>query len=322
MKIRPSSKFNKYSFFYFIIALSLTIFFALNGRGLEFVDTRYNILFGGIQLGVIVILFYMYFDSIESFEEKKNDIGISADEVIFKNIDPQIIDGLNKNAIKTVRSARSLWLTLIVSWLLLYVFILSYGLGFIEVPAKTKDLLLRLYNHVDTIQVFFLYSLFSSSKPKINLKSVIKKNNAILLVITLLCVIDLATFFFFPSITFDRIHSTLGALLCATAFLMFFSRLDSIFIQFNKLFLGILMIYGISQFYYPSFFSNYQEEGPVYASIYVIGIGASVIGKLSLGLIFTKIKYLKRLVYFFYSIYYLGPISAKRLSVVHSFYTK
>lgn len=318
MTRKPRSTF-KYTYIFFIIGAIIglsNLFLKLNS---EISDTFFNIIFSGIQIIVILIVLYFYFSSFSTVDNI-DDISKRPADIIIRSVDAKIVQNIINKAKKTIESCLTLWLSIVIGWLILYGFLFSYGLGFIKIDESTKGLILRAMNHFDTLQMLFMYTLFSVTDPNLNFKVIFKRSLPFIYSLVFIFSIDVLNFAIFEIEWIGLVLNILGALISSITFLMFFSRLDSILIQFNKLILSVFMLYGIFQGIYPLLFTNAIYQNEVQLFLFLLGVIVSSFGKIGLAIIFSRKVYLERLVYYFSSIYFLAPITNKNLSIGHTFY--
>jgi len=321
MSQNGSINYLPWQFTFFLIALGLSVVGLLIIIPFSITGEFQNLSFSLFQLGIGIILIYLYIFSIPKFNSSEGII-IKPAEVLTKSIDKSVVKNISKKAKGTLQTCRSIWFTVILGWIILYTFLALFGLGYIRIEENLHNFILRQINYLDTLQMFLLYTLYSTSNPNINFKKCLIRNLPIIIFIIILVFCDSICEFAFSIECHQLLFTITGAFLSSLSFLLFFSRLDSIFLQFNKFFLGILITYGILQSTFPLFLSGYIIDPVNKGFIITISSVVFLIAKLSLGVIFTLKSYLERQIYYFSSIYFLGPFTKNQLSIAHSFYVE
>lgn len=328
MLLRPTPR----QITYFISAIGILI--GITNLGLKLVGELNNIsiinlFFSGSQLFIVYIIVFFHFDSLSDLS-LIDDISKKPADIILKNVEKKKVNNVIEKSKRTVESCHSLWFLIILTWLFSYLIVFCYDLGIINFQQHREQLVFRVLNHIDSIEMLFMYNLFSISNVRFHL--IFKRCRLFFGLIIILIILDsLITFgsidlslFNLKNAEFQAIFNVINGFISAIPFLMFFSRLDSILIQLNKFILSILMLYGVFQAIYPLLISSlmFSETKLILQSfLFFIGFLVSTISKVSLACLFYRKELLARLVYYFSSISLLTPFTANDLSILHTFYS-
>jgi len=188
-----------------------------------------------------------------------------------KELDSDIsrsIDAVISQALVRVEEVRDCWLFVVLIWLFMYLY-----LGLCEIINDISINLLIVKFVVIGITLLFLvmYSLFSRTAPNLTIKGSFESRPIPIILYLVFCVVHIFVMVYASNsilFYFDVAH----AVITASVFLAFFSRLDSLFLQISKFFLWLLILYGMSQIIYPFLSSSLEAQKGMLINIFLLSI--------------------------------------------------
>lgn len=291
-----------------------------SGIKLEPTDTTTNLIFSGLQILVTLIIFVSWVFSLEKFKSLDN-ISDKPIGIMKQVVSEKTVNRISESAKRTLWLCSRIWLSIILLWFCLYIFMFLYGFGIVDIEEETRDLILRSINHVDTFQFIALYTIFSFSDENIRFSAVIKRNRYFIMFLICLFIIDYVNYFIISDEVLANVLNFLVAIVSSVTFLLFFGRLDSMLLQLEKLLIFIFILYGIFQSTYPLMFANTIVSKEIMLITFGAGLVVSIIGKLGLSHVFCSANKLERLIYYFNGLYFLTPLTKRNFSINHSSYS-
>ena len=201
---------------------------------------------------------------------------------------------------------------LILIWVFFYTFLFFKEFGLINdffdyfqltSPDAFVNSTIRIFNYLDSIVILVLAIYFSAPSDLASVELSFNYRPLLFSSIILIVILDiLSTLVFSLGSTVELWLTIVGAILSSLCFLLFFARLDSVFLGLKKPYIIVLFLYAIFQMFYPFEMVNWNGiRGMIEIDNVILYFGSFIkfIGKILIAyLICSKTFQDRMLVYF------------------------